>query len=111
MKKFIAVCLLLFLAPFAFAAQLSKESIQGRWYIVKIGDFTIEETDLGEDVWEFTGDQWIVHSSGIAMRPEVFKIEGDSIIYRDVEIKVTNFTGDTMGTDAIGFIQEFRREE
>ncbi len=105
MNRIILVLILCTLSIAAHALELSQEAIQGRWLIVKMGDMDTKELGLGEDIWEFKDNLWIVSSSGIAMKPEIFGIKGNEIVIGSHSIKVTGLSEEKMVTDSMGVVQ------
>jgi hypothetical protein len=105
MKRIIfglAICLL---SMGVQALELSQEALQGRWLIVKMGDMDTKELGLGEDIWEFKGNQWTVVSSGVRMKPETFSINGNEIDFGSYSIKVTDLSGGKMVAESMGVVQ------
>ena len=109
MNRIILVIALCTLSIAAQALELSQEAIQGRWLIVKMGDMDTKELGLGEDIWEFRDNLWIVSSSGVAMKPEIFRIKGNEIVLGSHSIKVTDFSEGKMVTDSMGVVQELEK--
>jgi hypothetical protein len=111
MKRIILILTLCLLSMAAQAVELSREALQGRWLIVKMGDMDTKELGLGEDIWEFKDNLWIVSSSGVRMKPETFSIKGNEIDLGSYSIKVTDFLEGKMVTDSMGVIQVLEKME
>ncbi|WP_317930093.1 DUF4124 domain-containing protein [Halioxenophilus sp. WMMB6] len=98
------------LPPEGFAdAKLSSDSLQGSWLITQVGGLSADEMGVGEDVWEFNGNQWTVISSGHRLSPDPFTVEGDVIDLGYSKIRVLEFTGYSMKVNTSGLVQTLEK--
>ena len=99
MNKIIVSAALLILSSVVYAAELTKESLQGSWRVLTLSD----QADEDEDYWEFNGDKFIQNLAGHKVSPDEFKIKGNDIDLGYYQIKVLQFDGKTMTADMAGF--------
>ena len=105
MKKIMQILVILLIPFSAYSLELSKENLQGEWLIVKVGDMDTKDMGVGEDIWEFKGDQWIVKSSGVSMRPESFSVKGQKIDFGSYSVEIIDFSESKMTANTLGIIQ------
>jgi hypothetical protein len=109
MKKLLLIISMLGISISINAQDISKELLQGKWLIVKVGDLYTKDLGLGEDIWDFRLNKWIVSSSGKELRPEVFAVKGNEIIFGSYRIKVIEFNKNKMVIDANGIKQTLEK--
>ncbi|MCL6417793.1 DUF4124 domain-containing protein [Aestuariirhabdus sp. Z084] len=90
-------------------SELTSAALQGKWLITMVGDMDMSSMDLGEDIWQFSGNQWTAISSGRALSPEPFSLDGNIIDTSGIKIKVLEFTGSRMKVDTMGIIQTLEK--
>jgi hypothetical protein len=105
MKRIILILTLCSLSMAAQALELSREALQGRWLIVKVGDMDTKDLGVGEDIWEFKNNQWTVISSGVSMKPRTFSIKGNKIVFGSYSINVIELSEEKMAADSMGVVQ------
>lgn len=68
---------------------LTKDDLAGKWLIVMSGGISPQEFELGDDYWIFKKDQFQVETSGKALSPDPYKLDGSKIVYGTKPYEVT----------------------
>jgi hypothetical protein len=100
MKKIVILFCLMVLSTLCFAVDVSEADLEGKWLIVKMG--SMDATDM-EDVWQFKDGMWTAISSGKALSPDKYNLNGDVIDLGYSKIKIVEFNGNSMKTKQSGF--------
>ncbi|MBN3561810.1 DUF4124 domain-containing protein [Aliamphritea spongicola] len=94
----------------ATSSSVTRESLQGRWLITHLGKTSSAELDVGEDIWEFSQNQWTVISNGHRLRPEKFTVADNMIKFSTYSVTILEFDGTRMKVDAFGTIQRLKKQ-
>ncbi|WP_281649243.1 hypothetical protein, partial [Parendozoicomonas sp. Alg238-R29] len=109
MKKLFISIILTAVSTSVLAQELNNEFLQGKWLIIKSGDYFTEDLGVGEDIWEFKNNTWTVNTSGKALHPEEFVIEGNILIIGNYQIKVVDHNSNMLLVDTSGIKQQLER--
>lgn len=110
MKRLLFLILVFYHLPLQASSKLTKEMLTGQWLIVQISDLKTNDLGLGDDIWKFKNNQFLVLSSGKHIgKPEPFVIKNNTIIYGThpytVDINVIKFSDMKMSVEIRGSIQ------
>ncbi len=92
------------------SSSITRESLQGKWLITHLGNTSSADLDAGEDIWEFSQNQWTAISSGHRLRPEKFTVADNMIKFSTYSVTILEFDGKRMKVDTFGTIQRLEKQ-
>lgn len=112
--KILLLLVIIFISVSSQASkEVTEEELNGKWLIVLSGGINPQDFDLGDDYWVFKNHQLQVETSGKALPPDPYKIDGSNIVYGtkpyEVTIKVISISDSKLEVNTRGIMQTLEK--